>query len=364
MNVAIVYGTRPEAIKLAPLISSLKDEGVQVTVINSGQHDSLMPDVMSLFSVEDNYDLKALRPRQQLGDLFGRLVKDLTLTYGSAHPNMVVVQGDTMTATAGALTAFYLGIPVAHVEAGLRTYRLDSPFPEEANRRVIGSIAKWNFAPSEQARRNLISEHAPGDIFMTGNTVVDALHIISSKVEGARCSEPKRVVATIHRRENFPYLEGIFRGLARVAESGAEVILPVHANPVVQKAARRWLSASSVQMIEPMDYLPWVGLLKTAHLIITDSGGLQEEAPVLGIPLLIVRQDTERPEVVDEGYGYLVGVREDDIFAMAMGALSGTMPFRQGSPYGDGTASRQIVAILTQDAGSDAYKTPQASGGM
>lgn len=347
MKATIIYGTRPEAIKLAPVIKALRDVGSVVEVVNTGQHDSLMPHIMSLFSIDIDHDLKVLRPRQALGTLVGRMVMELTPILEGARPDTVVVQGDTMTAVAGALAAFYLGIPVAHVEAGLRSHRMNSPFPEEANRRLIGTIASVNFAPSERAVRNLAEEHAPGKIFMTGNPVVDALQTISAHLTCAEKSREKRVIVTIHRRENFPYLHGIFKALSRIADRGVEVLLPLHANPIVAQAAEQWLAGSAVKVIAPVDYLPWIGLLKTADLIITDSGGIQEEAPILGVPLLIVRRETERPEVVEEGYGYLVGVQESRIARMAFRALEGKARFRQGSPYGDGTASRQIATILT-----------------
>jgi UDP-N-acetylglucosamine 2-epimerase (non-hydrolysing) len=347
MKVALIYGTRPEAIKLAPVIPALRQAGSVVTVINTGQHDSLMPQIMALFSVSIDYDLHLVRPQQTLGNLLGRMVQTLTPLLARLRPTVVMVQGDTMTALAGALAGFYLGLPVAHVEAGLRTYQPASPFPEEANRRLIGTIASWNFAPSERAVNNLIAEHVPGQIFLTGNPIVEAVRTIAKQTSVPQGKTGPRVIVTIHRRENFPHLKEIFKALARIAEHGVEVLFPVHANPVVAKAARDWLARTPVQLIAPLDYLPWVGLLKTADLIVTDSGGLQEEAPILGIPLLVVRQKTERPEVIDGGYGYLVGVQEDVIVHMTLSALSGKASFRQGSPYGDGTASWQIARVLT-----------------
>lgn len=363
MKSAVIYGTRPEAIKLAPVVRALRQHGISTTVINTGQHDSLMPEIMSLFSVTPDYNLKVMRPKQPLGRLLGRTVSELTHLLSAIRPDNVIVQGDTMTALAGALAGFYLGYPIAHVEAGLRTHQQDSPFPEEVNRQIIATMATWNFAPSHHAVRNLLAENIPGKVFLTGNTIVDALSTISKLVTGS-LAQTKRVVVTVHRRENFSYLEGIFKALTRIAASGAEVIIPVHANPVVRQAARLWLANSSVQQIRPMDYLPWVGLLKSAHLIITDSGGLQEEAPVLGIPLLIVRQTTERPEVVDGGYGYLAGVQEDAIVTMALDALAGRMSFRQGSPYGDGTASHHIVKILIGLTAAEFSEGSQAMGGI
>lgn len=292
-------------------------------------------------------ELKVLQPNQGLGGMAGRLLSQLSTVLGSLAIDCVVVQGDTMTAMAGALASYYLRIPIAHVEAGLRTYCMDSPFPEEANRRIISSVSTWNFAPSATAAENLMAERVPGKIFVTGNTVVDALQVIANESSNNRQPDrPKRVIATIHRRENFSHLPSIFKALTRIADAGYEVFFPVHKNPAIKEAAALWLDGSKVTLIEPMDYLPWIGLLKTGHLIISDSGGLQEEAPVLGIPLLVARQETERPEVIDGGYGYLVGVNENDIVEMALDALSGRLIFRQGSPYGDGLASENIALVL------------------
>jgi UDP-N-acetylglucosamine 2-epimerase len=344
-----LYGTRPEAIKMAPVIAGLRQQGFDVCVVNSGQHDHLMPTIMDLFDITVDETLNVLSPGQTLGTLTERLLQAVSERLAAARPEFLIVQGDTTTAFAGALAAFYRRIPVAHVEAGLRTFVLDSPFPEEALRRMISAIATWNFCPSEQAATVLRHERVPGQIVVTGNPVVDALHTIREAVVPLAPPSRRRVVATIHRRENFPYLEAIFTGLAQVAElPGVEVVLPVHANPVIQAGVERWLTGSRVKIVAPFDYLPWIQFLESASLVITDSGGLQEEAPVLGIPLLVARESTERSEVIDQGYGYLVGTSTQSLVDHATRALAGTLPFKQGSPYGDGTASQHISAILSR----------------
>jgi len=342
-----LYGTRPESIKMAPVIERLRQADFQMTVVNSGQHDRLMPTIMELYHINVDQTLEVLFPGQSLSTLTERLLHAVSDELARTHPDFLVVQGDTTTAFVGALAAFYQHVPVAHVEAGLRTFELNSPFPEEASRRMISAIATWNFCPSAEAATILRRERVPGQINITGNPIVDALIRIRKSVDPASPSGSKRVVATIHRRENFDHLGEIFTALALLAESpGVEVILPIHANPHVQDAADKWLRGSQVNTVAPMDYVPWIRFLQTASLIITDSGGLQEEAPVLGIPLLVARESTERPEVINQGYGYLVGTSTARIYAQAQDALAGKLVFKQGSPYGKGQTGKRIAAIL------------------
>lgn len=304
---------------------------------------------MKHFGLAPAVQLKSLRPGQSLSSLVSSLITDLEQVLLDQYPDCVVVQGDTSSAMAAALAAYYLQVPVAHVEAGLRTFRLYSPFPEEMNRRVIGSVATWNFCPSEGAALNLRAERVPGDIYVTGNTVVDALEAVLRVAPQPRRERTYRILATVHRRENFPNLESIFRAFREIAERpDVEFLLPVHANPVVRSAAETWLSGSNVHMLEPVDYLPWIGLLSSATLVITDSGGLQEEAPVLGVPILVVRDVTERPEVVEGGYGYLVGTETSRIVSFATKALTGELRFSSGSPYGVGQSSSLIADVLAR----------------
>jgi UDP-N-acetylglucosamine 2-epimerase (non-hydrolysing) len=357
----VVYGTRPEAIKLAPVAKALAAAHHQVVVVNTGQHDSLMPSIMTLFGVRTDVELNVLRPNQSLTVLTARLLTQLDSMFGRLEPECVFVQGDTASALAGAMAAFYGGIPVAHVEAGLRTYRLYSPFPEETSRRIISTVATWNFCPSEEAAANLRVERVPGRIFVTGNPVVDALLTIVDKVRQPRPPRPLRIIATVHRRENIPHFDRIFVAFRRIAQQhDVEVIFPVHPNPAVKNAVRHWLADSAVRLIEPLDYLPWISLLSTAHLVITDSGGLQEEAPILGLPLLIVREATERPEVVSGGYGYLVGTDTETIVTYVNKVLRGELTFKQGSPYGDGRAAERIAGVLERDAGGVESAAAQA----
>ncbi|MHB1612422.1 MAG: non-hydrolyzing UDP-N-acetylglucosamine 2-epimerase [Sulfobacillus sp.] len=355
VKMAAVFGTRPEAIKLAPLGQILAHlPNVAYIGINTGQHSSLMPSVMERFGVPTAYHLDLLAPGQALVELQTRILLETTRILVSESPDLVIVQGDTATAVMTAWAAFHCGIPLAHVEAGLRTHRPLTPFPEETYRRTISTFSRWNFAPSAQAAHNLRRESAPGKIYITGNSVVDALHQILRWSPDSTPTFPKqklhRVVATIHRRENHPYLSNIFKALNTLAAyENIELFFPLHPNPVVFSTALEAFSQGPVTLIEPMDYEDWIHFLRTADLIISDSGGLQEEAPILGIPLLIAREETERPEVVRSGYGYLVGHDYRRIVAMAIDSLSGQLRFHKGSPYGDGHASERIAYHLMRE---------------
>lgn len=347
MRVMVVYGTRPEAIKLAPVAKAMIENGLDVYLVNAGQHDeSLMPSIMSWFSLPEPMQLRVLNRGRSLPTLGAALLEAFDSFHEVVRPDVVMVQGDTSTALFAGMAAFYAHLPVAHVEAGLRTYVVDSPFPEEMSRRVLGTFSSWNFAPSLREADNLRAEKAPGKILVTGNTIVDALQTILANMkprpEGHRYQ--RRVVATIHRRENQRYLADILGALADLAkDSTVQVVFPVHPNPTIIDGARKYLANTNVQLIKPLDYIPWLNLVREADLIITDSGGLQEEAPVLGIPLLIARDVTERHEVVQGGYGYLVGHNRDTIVAMAKRVFEGDLSFRKGSPYGDGRAASRVA---------------------
>ncbi len=351
-RVAIVFGTRPEAIKLAPVAHALGlHPDIKTTIINAGQHESLMPTIMSQFGVTIHEHLRVLEPGQPLGLLGAKLLAMLTQTLSNLKPNLVIVQGDTLTAQMGAMAAFYLGIPVGHVEAGLRTYDTMSPFPEESSRRIIGLMATLHFAATPGAAANLRRERVSGAIEVTGNPVVDALmHIMREIPLHDQKKSGFRIVATIHRRENHPYLDDIFGALADLAnDPGTEVIIPVHANPMVRDAADRILVPSGVKTVAPLDYMEWLSLMQTADLLISDSGGIQEEAPVMGIPLLIARDSTERPEVVESGHAFLVGHDREKMTSMARAARAGTLRFSpQGSPFGSGDAGQQIARSVAQ----------------
>lgn len=354
-KVAVIYGTRPEVVKLAPIARLLaRHPQVAYVGINTGQHRELMPTIMQGFGVPQACALNLMHPGQSLLELESRILSDLPPVLVQQAPDIVIVQGDTATAAMAAWAAFHLDIPVAHVEAGLRTYRPHSPFPEETLRRTIATFSSWNFAPSAHAAENLKREAAPGRTVITGNPVVDALHEILSwpaPDSGPPKAKRFRVVATIHRRENHPHLKSIFEALARVArQPNIELLIPLHPNPVVVAAARQWLCDSPVQILEPMDYPTWIHVMRTADVLVSDSGGIQEEAPVLGVPLLVVREETERPEVIWDGHARLVGHDAERIVAAVNDTLSGHLQFRQGSPYGDGKAAERIIGYLFESS--------------
>lgn len=307
-----------------------------------------MPTIMETFGIRVKENLRTLIPGQSLGDLGAKLLTDLTTRLTALAPDLVIVQGDTLSAQMGAMAAFYLGIPVGHVEAGLRTHNLHSPFPEESSRRIISLLATLHFAPTLGAAAHLKRERVTGTIVVTGNPVVDALLRLSKTLPDPPARQPGtyRILATVHRRENHSHVDQIFQALGTLADDpGSEVLIPVHANPVVGDAARRILAGSRVKLIDPLDYTDWLSLMRTADLIISDSGGIQEEAPVLGIPLLIARSVTERPEVVRAGHAYLVGSQQKKITKMARAAKAGTLAFSPaGSPFGRGDAGAQIAA--------------------
>lgn len=351
-RVAIVFGTRPEAIKLAPVAHALDmNSNIQTTMINTGQHDSLMPSIMDEFGVTIDRHLHVLEPGQSLGILGAKLLGMLTEALKALAPDLVIVQGDTLTAQMGAMAAFYLGIPIGHVEAGLRTYDTMSPFPEESSRRIIGLMATLHFAATHGAADNLRRERVSGLIEVTGNPVVDALTRIMNQISTPeRKQDGFRILATIHRRENHSHLDEIFGALADLAgDAGTEVLIPVHANPMVRAAADRILVPSRVKILDPFDYMQWLGLMQTADLLVSDSGGIQEEAPVLGIPLLIARDTTERPEVVESGHALMVGHDRSKITSMARAARAGTLRFSpKGSPFGSGDAGLKIARAVAR----------------
>lgn len=353
MKVVVVYGTRPEAVKLAPVCRVLTQcPDIVYRGINTGQHLQLMPSIMERFGVPAALTLNLMQAGQSLLELEARILRALPEVWHRESPDVVLVQGDTASAIMGAWAAFHEGIPVAHVESGLRTYRPQSPFPEETFRRCIATFSAWNFAPSLTAAQNLMREAVPGRIIVTGNPVVDALQEISRwKLPPGIQLPPKvkryRVLATIHRRENYPYLHSIFTALDTLArDSGVELFLPLHPNPVVVAAAHEWLTSGAVHIIEPMDYDAWIHFMMTADLIVSDSGGIQEEAPILGVPVLVVREETERPEIIAGNHGMLVGHDSESIISSARESLSGRIRFHQGNPYGDGHAAQRIAHYL------------------
>ena len=368
-KVAVVFGTRPEAIKLCPVVLALKaDSAFDCKVCVTGQHREMLQQVLDVFGVVPDVDLKLMQHNQTLAGLTARALMALDDYLAKERPDVVMVQGDTTTVLAGALAAFYHHIPVAHVEAGLRTWNMESPWPEEANRQLTTRLAKWHFCPTENNKNNLLREGvAERDIYVTGNTVIDALLIARAKVQGSRFKVQglsdevmfgggRMVLITGHRRENFGGgFENICTAIKRLAEEFPEThfVYPVHLNPNVREPVNRILGqhcGKNVHLIEPQSYLPFVALMNRAHLILTDSGGVQEEAPSLGKPVLVLRDTTERPEAVTAGNVRLVGTGAEDIYREAQMLLTEKKEFEKMAmsvnPYGDGNAVSRIVSIL------------------
>ncbi|TPG11191.1 UDP-N-acetylglucosamine 2-epimerase (non-hydrolyzing) [Rhodanobacter glycinis] len=358
-HILCIVGTRPEGIKMAPLIKALKREPwARVTVLATAQHRGLLDQVLSLFDIQPDVDLDIMRPNQALPELTARLITALDEKFAELAPDVVLAQGDTTTVMTAALVAFYRRIPFGHVEAGLRTHDLDNPFPEEMNRLVAGHLARWHFVPTERSRQNLLREGiADTAIHVTGNTVIDALLEVAAAEWplGIPLDPSKRLIlVTAHRRENFgePF-RAICRAIRQLVDRYAdtEVLYPVHPNPNVQATAHELLGGHPrIRLCEPLDYAPFVEAQKRAYLILTDSGGVQEEAPALGKPVLVLRTETERPEAVDEGVVRLVGTDQARIVAEASRLLDSDGAYsdmaRGVSPYGDGLAAQRIVAVL------------------
>lgn len=360
-KVLCVVGTRPEAIKMAPVILALKQQPwVDIRVLATAQHRHMLDQVLDFFGIEPDIDLNIMRPNQALTTLTARLLLEFDDVLQAEKPDVVLAQGDTTTVMTVALACFYHRIPFGHVEAGLRTWDMQNPFPEEANRVIAGRLARWHFAPTENSRQNLLREGvSDADIVVTGNTVIDALLMTASKdVDiGFALDDTKRLVlVTSHRRENFgdPF-RNICRALRTLAEQNADIqiLYPVHPNPNVKDVAHEMLSdCSNIILCEPLDYAPFIAAMKKAHLIISDSGGVQEEAPALGKPVLVLREETERPEAVEMGVVKLVGPNYHRIVAEAQRLLDDPAAYaevaRGISPYGDGKAAGRIVSVLRE----------------
>lgn len=363
-KVMVVFGTRPEAIKMAPVVQALKKSALECQVAVTAQHREMLDQVLTLFQIEPDYDLNLMQVGQTLADITIRALTGLGEVFEEAKPNLVLVHGDTTTTFVAALAAFYAHIPVGHVEAGLRTGNKYSPFPEEMNRKLAGALTDLHFAPTETAKNNLLREGIAEDkIFVTGNTVIDAL-LATARAEYTS-SDPelnqilineqgkRMILVTTHRRENLGEpMRQIYRGLASVLEEfpDAYVVFPVHKNPSVRQVVNEVLGHNSrVHLIEPMDYEPFVNLMAKASIILTDSGGIQEEAPSLGIPVLVVRDTTERPEAVEAGTVSLVGTSYEKVVEKLSHLLSNQEAYHQMAhavnPYGDGKASERIAKI-------------------
>jgi UDP-N-acetylglucosamine 2-epimerase (non-hydrolysing) len=360
-TVLCVVGTRPEAVKMAPVILALRAEPwARARVLATAQHRQMLDQVLDLFGIAPDVDLDLMRPDQSLPDLTARMLTALDAALGAERPDVVLAQGDTTTVLAAALACFYRRIPFGHVEAGLRTGDLANPFPEEMNRAVASRLARFHFAPTAASRANLLREGIPdAAIHVTGNTVIDALLQVAARdvpIGPALTPGRRLVLVTAHRRESFGApLREAFQALRALADANhdIEVLYPVHLNPNVSGPAHEILSGHPrIVLCDPLDYAPFVSAMKRAHLIVTDSGGVQEEAPALGKPVLVMREETERPEAVAESVVKLVGTSSARILAEAQRLLDDPAAYaamaRGVSPYGDGHAAERIVRVLRE----------------
>lgn len=377
-KILIIFGTRPEAIKMAPVVKGFQAAApqCQTVVCVTAQHREMLDQVLKLFDISPDHDLNIMKPGQDLFDITSNILLGLKGVLAAEKPDLVLVHGDTTTTLAASLAAYYAGVPVGHVEAGLRTGHKRAPFPEEINRKLTGAIADWHFAPTDAARDNLLREGVdPSTIFVTGNTVIDALLSVTQRLNSDAQhraefdnrfkfldASKKLILVTGHRRENFGEgFENICNALADIASAApdVEVLYPVHLNPNVRKPVADILAArklANVHLIDPVDYLPFVYLMNRAYLIITDSGGVQEEAPSLGKPVLVMRDTTERPEAVGAGTVKLVGTSRAAIVKETLNLLQNPTDYARMSqahnPYGDGHSVSRIVKAVLSKKGS------------
>ena len=378
-KVMTVFGTRPEAIKMAPLALELaKRPEFEAICCVTAQHREMLDSVLDIFRLKPNYDLDVMEPRQTLSTITSKCLTGMDRVLEEAKPDLVLVHGDTSTTFAGALAAYYHKIPVGHVEAGLRTYDKWSPFPEEINRKLVGAIADLHFCPTPANRDNLARENITKGVFLTGNTVIDALkttvvkdfHFSNKVLNNLDYVNQKVILVTCHRRENYGQpMASIMTALRRVADAfpETELVYPVHLSPVVQEAAHQYLGGHPrIHLIDPLDVREMHNLMSRCHLVMTDSGGLQEEAPALGKPVLVLRKETERPEAVSAGTVRLAGVEEESVFQMASQLLSNQDEYEKmahaANPYGDGRACRRIADAIAWHFGLR-ETPPDAFGG-
>ena len=359
-KVMLVFGTRPEAIKMCPLVNELKNrKDIRTIVCVTGQHKEMLDQVLNAFNVTPDYNLSIMKKNQTLFDVTNSILNKIKEVLEKEQPNVVLVHGDTSTTFATALSCFYLQIPVGHVEAGLRTYNIYSPYPEEFNRQAVSIISKFNFAPTELSKNNLIKEGKdPQTIYVTGNTAIDALKTTVRKdythPELKWAADSKLIMITAHRRENLGEpMKHMFKAIKRVMDEHKDVkaIYPIHMNPVVREIANDILGNDDrIHIIEPLDVLDFHNFLAQSYLILTDSGGIQEEAPSLGKPVLVMRDTTERPEGIAAGTLKLVGTEENSIYENFKLLLEDTKEYEKMSkasnPYGDGNTSKRIADII------------------
>lgn len=363
IKIISVFGTRPEAIKMAPLVKKLKKcPQIDAKVCVTGQHREMLDQVLELFDIKPDFDLDIMKNGQTLSDITCRVIKGMEEILSNEKPDMILVHGDTTTTFSASLAAFYSGTAIGHVEAGLRSGNKFSPYPEEMNRSLTGRLADLHFSPTEGNRKNLLREGIEDKIIsVTGNTVIDALLAVvddeykfEEEILNSIDKDKKLVLLTSHRRENLGQpMKNIFRALRRIADSdeSVEVVFPLHLNPKVRELAIPILgNHDRIHLIEPLDYQPFANLINRAYLVLTDSGGIQEEAPALGKPVLVLRTETERPEAVDAGTVKMAGVDEETIYNMARELLTDREAYGKMSkatnPYGDGKASERIVDFI------------------
>lgn len=356
----VVFGTRPEAIKMCPLVNELKTrKDAETIVCVTGQHRQMLDQVLETFNIVPDYDLSIMKKNQSLFDVTVTILEKIELIINEVNPDLVIVHGDTSTTFASALAAFYKKIPVAHVEAGLRTYDIYSPYPEEFNRQAVGIISKYNFAPTEVSRLNLIKEGKDAEsIYVTGNTAIDALKTtVKSNYEHEYLqwvADSKLILLTAHRRENLgDPMRKIFRAIKKIAReySDVKIIYPIHMNPIIRKIANEELKNNNrIKIVNPLDVIDFHNFLSRSYLILTDSGGIQEEAPSLGKPVLVLRDTTERPEGIEAGTLKLVGTDTEKIYDNIKLLLDSETEYKKmagaKNPYGDGTACKKIADIL------------------
>lgn len=376
MKILLIFGTRPEAIKMAPLYHKLKsNDRFDVSVCVTGQHRDMLDPVLNLFNIIPDFDLNIMQMGQDLTDITTKVLIGLRNLFSSYNPNLVLVHGDTATTFAASLACYYKKIKVGHIEAGLRTNNLYSPWPEEANRKLTGVLSEYHFAPTENSKFNLLNENiSKKNIFVTGNTVIDALYFIVNKINNDNTLKAllvekfnfldlnkKIILITGHRRENFGQgFDNICKALSYLSEQHKNVqfVYPMHLNPNVREPVKKYLSnKNNIFLIEPLDYLPFVYLMNLSYLILTDSGGIQEEAPSLGKPVLVMRETTERPEAVEVGTVKLVGTNTSLIVENVNELLNNTQLYTQMSalhnPYGDGKACQRIVDIISESLNAE-----------
>lgn len=363
-RVLSVFGTRPEAIKMAPLVKMLKSyEEIESLCCVTAQHREMLDSVLNAFNIEPAADLNIMKPRQTLSMITNGCLSGMDLVIESLHPDMILVHGDTTTTFSVALTAFYHQIPVGHVEAGLRTFDKYSPFPEEMNRKLVSSIAELHFCPTQNNKQNLLNERTQGNIFITGNTVIDALkftvkpefQFVSPELNAIDYNKKKVCLVTCHRRENYGTpMQNIMQALRKIVEihPDVELIYPVHLSPAVQECAQKYLaSVPRVYLISPLNVNEMHNLMARCYLVLTDSGGLQEEAPALGKPVLVMRKETERPEAIEAGTVKLCGTEQTAIVSMASELLNSPVEYGKMAhavnPYGDGQACERICDAIS-----------------